>query len=75
MIYTEKISVAALPPFRFDISSEIFANGDKQIRSYVKGLFWQVIRAGIDTQGQIPYTSPQKTRVLTIQFQLGNTGG
>ena len=44
MIYTEKISVAALPPFRFDLSSEIFAKGDKQIRNYVKGLFWQVIR-------------------------------
>jgi DNA-3-methyladenine glycosylase II len=44
MIYTEKITVAALPPFRFDLSSEIFANGDKQIRNYEKGRFWQVIR-------------------------------
>jgi DNA-3-methyladenine glycosylase II len=44
MTYTEKITVAALPPFRFDLSSEIFANGDKQIRNYEKGLFWQVIR-------------------------------
>ncbi len=44
MIYTEKLTLAALPPFRFDLSSEIFANGDKQIRSYEKGRFWQVIR-------------------------------
>jgi len=44
MIYTEKITGAALPPFRFDLSSEIFANGDKQIRNYEKGRFWQVIR-------------------------------
>ncbi len=44
MIYTEKITVAALPPFRFDLSSEIFANGDTQIRNYKNGLFWQVIR-------------------------------
>jgi DNA-3-methyladenine glycosylase II len=44
MIYTEKITASALPPFRFDLSSEIFANGDKQIRNYENGLFWQVIR-------------------------------
>jgi DNA-3-methyladenine glycosylase II len=44
MISTEKVTVAALPPYRFDLSSEIFANGDKQIRNYENGLFWQVIR-------------------------------
>ena len=44
MIYTEKLTIAALPPFRFDLSSEIFANGDEQIRNYKNGRFWQVIR-------------------------------
>jgi DNA-3-methyladenine glycosylase II len=44
MIYTEKITIAALPPFRFDLSSKIFANGDKQIRNYENGRFWQIIR-------------------------------
>ena len=44
MIYTERIEVTALPPFRFDLSCEIFANGDKQIRNYENGAFWQVIR-------------------------------
>ena len=44
MSYTEKITVAALPPYRFDLSSEIFVNGDRQIRNYENGLFWQVIR-------------------------------
>jgi len=44
MIYTEKITVAALPPYRFDLSSKIFANGDRQIHNYENGLFWQVIR-------------------------------
>ena len=44
MVYTEKITVAALPPYRFDLSSEIFANGDSQIRKYENGVFWQVIR-------------------------------
>lgn len=44
MIYTEKITVAALPPYRFDLSSEIFAGGDRQIRNSENGVFWQVIR-------------------------------
>jgi DNA-3-methyladenine glycosylase II len=44
MVYTEKVTVAALPPYRFDLSSEIFVNGDRQIRNYENGLFWQVIR-------------------------------
>ena len=44
MLYTEKLTIAALPPFSFDLSSEIFANGDRQIRNYENGRFWQVIR-------------------------------
>ena len=44
MIYTEKIEIPALPPFSFDLSCEIFADGDKQIRNYENGRFWQVIR-------------------------------
>jgi DNA-3-methyladenine glycosylase II len=44
MIYTEKIVVAALPPFSFDLSSEIFSNGDRQIRRSENGRFRQVIR-------------------------------
>jgi DNA-3-methyladenine glycosylase II len=43
MIYTENVTVAALPPFSFDLSAAIFANGDRQIRSYEER-FWQVIR-------------------------------
>jgi len=41
---TEKIFVAALPPFSFDLSAQIFSNGDEQIRQYEKGKFHQVIR-------------------------------
>ena len=44
MIFAEKLEIAALPPFRFDLSAEIFANGDRQIRGYEEGRFWQVIR-------------------------------
>jgi DNA-3-methyladenine glycosylase II len=45
VMFTGKIGVTALPPFSFDLSSEIFSNGDKQIRSFENGRFWQVIRA------------------------------
>jgi DNA-3-methyladenine glycosylase II len=44
VMFTGKIGVTALPPFSFDLSSEIFADGDKQIRNYEGGRFWQVIR-------------------------------
>jgi len=44
MTYTEKMTITALAPFRFDFSCEIFADGDKQIRNYENGNFWQVIR-------------------------------
>jgi DNA-3-methyladenine glycosylase II len=44
MSYAEKLTIAALPPFNFDLSSKIFANGDRQIRNYENGRFWQVIR-------------------------------
>ena len=44
MTFVEKIEITALSPFQFDLSSEIFANGDRQIRSYENGQFWQVIR-------------------------------
>jgi hypothetical protein len=33
----------ALPPYDFEISSEIFGNGDNQIRDYENGRFWQVL--------------------------------
>lgn len=44
MIYTENVTVPALPPFRFSLSSEIFADGDRQIRNYEQERFWQVLR-------------------------------
>jgi DNA-3-methyladenine glycosylase II len=43
-MYSEKTELTALPPFHFDLSCEIFAKGDKQIRTYEKPKFWQVIQ-------------------------------
>jgi DNA-3-methyladenine glycosylase II len=42
-MFTEKMTIAAVPPFSFDLSAEIFTSGDKQIRNYDDGKFWQVI--------------------------------
>jgi DNA-3-methyladenine glycosylase II len=44
VIFIRKLEIDALPPFRFDLSAEIFANGDKQIRNYENGEFCQVLR-------------------------------
>ena len=42
--FVEKLFVTAVPPFNFDLSAQIFANGDPQVRRYEKGVFRQVIR-------------------------------
>ena len=44
MIFTKTIMVQALAPFSFDLTAQIFRNGDKQIRTYRKGVFSQVLR-------------------------------
>jgi DNA-3-methyladenine glycosylase II len=41
---TEKFYVTAIPPFNFDLSAQIFTNGNGQIRTYEKGKFRQAIR-------------------------------
>jgi DNA-3-methyladenine glycosylase II len=44
LAFTRKLQLTALPPFNFNLSAEIFANGDSQIRSFEGGVFRQVIR-------------------------------
>lgn len=39
-----KLTITATPPFDFDSSARIFSDGDKQIRRYEYGKYWQVIR-------------------------------
>ena len=46
MTFIENVFVTAVPPFNFDLSAQIFANGDPQVRRYDKGIFRQVIRIG-----------------------------
>ncbi|MCJ7793744.1 DNA-3-methyladenine glycosylase [Candidatus Bathyarchaeota archaeon] len=44
MTFTETFTVQALAPFNFDLTAQIFAKGDKQIRSYANGQFSQVLK-------------------------------
>jgi DNA-3-methyladenine glycosylase II len=44
LIFTQSFTVHALSPFDFDLSAQIFRNGDPQIRRYENGTFHQVIR-------------------------------
>ena len=43
MTFTAELEIKALPPYDFETSCEIFGNGDKQIRNYENGKFWQVL--------------------------------
>ena len=44
MAFTESFQVTAAAPFDFDLTAQIFRNGDKQIRIYQSGVFSQVIK-------------------------------
>ena len=44
MTYTETFTVQALAPFNFDLCAQIFSSGDKEIRSYANGEFYQVLK-------------------------------
>jgi DNA-3-methyladenine glycosylase II len=60
MIYSEKVTVPALSPFSFELSSQIFANADSQIRNYENNQFWQVIR----TNGKLILVSVKKAGIV-----------
>lgn len=44
MTHTETLTLKCVPPFDFNLSVMIFSNGDKNIRRYENGKFWQVVR-------------------------------
>lgn len=39
-----KLTVKPTPPFDFELSAKIFSEGDRQIRKYEDGRYWQVLR-------------------------------
>ena len=44
MTHTETLILTCVPPFDFNLSVMIFSDGDRSIRKYQDGKFWQVIR-------------------------------
>ena len=46
MTFTQTFAIEAVAPFNFDLTVQIFVGGDRQIRMYEDGRFWQVIRVG-----------------------------
>ncbi len=41
---TRILTLKCMPPFDFDLSLRLFSGGDRQIRKYEEGKFWQVVR-------------------------------
>jgi DNA-3-methyladenine glycosylase II len=73
MIHSEKIEITALPPFSFNLSCEIFANGDKQIRNSENGRFWQVIRVNDKlVLAVVASTGTVKKPKLTVDLKSDN---
>jgi DNA-3-methyladenine glycosylase II len=44
LTHTETLLLTCEPPFDFNLSAMIFSHGDRSIRKYQDGKFWQVIR-------------------------------
>jgi DNA-3-methyladenine glycosylase II len=72
-----KLTLKAVPPFDFNLSAQIFSNGDKQIRRYENGRFWQVIRIDdklvlivIESYGSV--NNPQLSVTLRFNEEISN---
>jgi DNA-3-methyladenine glycosylase II len=75
MTFTAELEIKALPPYDFETSCEIFGNGDKQIRNYENGKFWQVlavndklILATVISQGKL--NKPRVTAELKSESEI-----
>jgi DNA-3-methyladenine glycosylase II len=41
-----QLTLEPLPPFDFNLSAQIFSNGDGRVQRYEDGVFWQTVRLG-----------------------------
>ena len=69
MTFTETFEVSATAPFNFDLTAQIFRNGDKQIRTYRDGVFSQVLRLN-DQPALINATSTGKIEQPKLTITL-----
>jgi DNA-3-methyladenine glycosylase II len=44
MTFTKTFTMQTLAPFNFDLTAQIFSNGDPEIRTYTNGVFRQVLK-------------------------------
>lgn len=70
-VTTTKLSVKPVPPFSFDLSARIFADGDSQFCRYEDGKFWRLIRI-VDRLGLITVESSGSASVPEILFTLSS---
>ncbi|MDD4326322.1 MAG: hypothetical protein PHC63_07860, partial [Candidatus Bathyarchaeota archaeon] len=45
MVFTKTVTLTPNGPFSLDLSAQMFATGDEQVRRYLNGEFSQVIKA------------------------------
>ncbi len=69
MVFTETFTIEPLAPFNFDLTAQIFSNGDSQIRSYANGVFHQVLKVD-DTLVLVKITSSGIIEKPKIKVEL-----
>ncbi len=74
MIFNETFTIQPLAPFNFDLTAQLFANADKQIRTYSNGVFQQVIRLnGNLVLANITSTGTIEQPTLNIELTSNHT--
>jgi DNA-3-methyladenine glycosylase II len=64
-----RLTIHPTPPFNFDLSAQIFLDGDRQIRSYADGRYRQVIRLeGPLALATITSTGPTREPRLSVEL-------
>jgi DNA-3-methyladenine glycosylase II len=67
MVFAETFTLEPLPPFCLDCTAQIFRLGDKQIRSFVEGVFRQVLNIDGDlVLAQVSSNSDREKPLLTV---------
>ena len=67
-----KLTIDAVPPFDFELSANIFSDGDEQIRKYEGGEYWQVIQVNSKLV-LATISSSGKHRRTTLHLAVGSS--
>jgi DNA-3-methyladenine glycosylase II len=73
MTFTETLKVKATAPFNFDLTAQIFQNGDKQIRTYQDDAFSQILKLnGQLALNKVTSTGTVEKPELTVELKANN---